>query len=75
MAGEDKRPGALDVLAESMPSRAKKLKIWAVRSVIVVAAAYAVVAMNGPAWLIWAAWIYVALTLVLAFVLTRGKMG
>ena len=59
-------------LASWMPSRSKKLKIWAIRSVLVVAAAYAIVAMNGPEWLPWAAWAYVALTLVLAFVLTRG---
>jgi hypothetical protein len=59
-------------LASWMPSRRKKLKIWAIRSVIVVAVAYGIVYLNGPAWLIWFAWAYVALTLVTAFLLTRG---
>jgi hypothetical protein len=69
MSDDNKQSG----LSGWMPSRSRKLKIWAVRSVIVIAAAYGVVALNGPVWLIWAAWAYVALTLVLAFVLTRGK--
>ncbi len=71
MIDDNKQP--TNSLADWMPSRSRKLKIWAIRSVIVIAAAYGIVALNGPAWLIWVAWAYVALTLVLAFVLTRGK--
>ncbi|OIP86917.1 MAG: hypothetical protein AUK37_02420 [Rhodobacterales bacterium CG2_30_65_12] len=70
MSDENKAPGT--GFAGWMPSRKRKLTIWAIRSLIVVLAAYGIVAMNGPAWLIWVAWAYVALTLVLAFVLTRG---
>jgi len=54
-----------------MPGRKEKLRIWAIRSVIVILAAYLFVRMGVGAWFIWAAWAYVALTLVLAFVLTR----
>lgn len=56
-----------------MPSRKAKLKIWAIRSVVVVVAAYIFVAAGVGAWFIWAAWAYVAVTLVLAFVLTRPQ--
>jgi hypothetical protein len=69
---EDKKTDATR-LASWMPSRKQKLKIWAIRSVIVMVLFYAIVAMNGPSWLIWVGWAYVALTLVLAFVLTRGN--
>jgi len=55
-----------------MPDRRTKLRIWAIRSVIVIAAAYAFVAMGVASWLIWVAWAYVALTLGLAFWLTKG---
>lgn len=71
MTNDDKK-SLTDDLAGWMPTRSKKLKIWAIRSVIVVAAAYGVVAMNGPSWLIWLAWAYVALTLATAFLLTRN---
>jgi fatty acid desaturase len=73
MADEKPRLNALSMIAAGMPSRRQKLKIWAIRSVIVIAAAYGIVSLNGPAWLIWLAWAYVALTLVLAFVMTRGQ--
>jgi len=72
MSADDKSPSLAAAVAAGMPDRKKKLKIWAIRSVIVIAAAYAIVAMHGPSWLIWLGWAYVALTLVLAFVLTRG---
>jgi len=68
---DDKTP-ATD-LASWMPTRKRKLKIWAVRSVIALALAYGIVSMNGPSWLIWVAWAYVALTLATAFLLTRTK--
>ena len=58
-------------LSGMMPSRQKKLKIWAIRSLIVIVAAYLFVRMGVGPWFIWAAWAYVAVTLVLAFVLTR----
>ncbi len=67
-----KSTGTLSAL---MPSRKAKLKIWAIRSLIVVLAAYLFVRMGVGAWFIWAAWAYVAVTLVLAFVLTRGQTG
>lgn len=54
----------LKAAAQSFPDLKKKLKIWAIRSVIVVVLAYVIVAFNGPTWLIWAAWIYVGVTLV-----------
>ncbi|GKY86148.1 hypothetical protein [Sinisalibacter aestuarii] len=73
MSDDNKEPASN--LASWMPSRGKKLKIWAIRSVIVVAAAYGIVALNGPGWLIWLAWAYVAVTLVTAFLLTRGQGG
>jgi len=69
---DEKPTGGLSGL---MPSRQKKLKIWAIRSVIVVLAAYLFVRMGVGAWFIWAAWAYVAVTLVLAFVLTRPQSG
>ncbi|MCB1328074.1 MAG: hypothetical protein KDK28_00780 [Maritimibacter sp.] len=69
---EKKSVGGLTAL---MPSRKAKLKIWAIRSVIVVLAAYLFVRMGVGAWFIWAAWAYVAVTLVLAFVLTRPQAG
>ena len=69
---EKKSVGGLTAL---MPSRKAKLKIWAIRSVIVVLAAYLFVRMGVGAWFIWAAWAYVAVTLVLAFVLTRPQTG
>lgn len=56
-----------------MPDRRTKLKIWAIRSVIVIIAAYVFVWAGVASWLIWAAWAYIALTLVLAFVLTSRK--
>ncbi|RME15452.1 MAG: hypothetical protein D6801_07405 [Alphaproteobacteria bacterium] len=57
-----------------MPARKAKLKFWAKRSAVVLVLAYGAVALNGPGWLVWAAWAYVALTLVTAFLLTRpGK--
>ena len=62
-------------LSGLMPSREKKLKIWAIRSVIVIVAAYIFVAAGVGSWFLWAAWAYVALTLVLAFVLTRPASG
>jgi len=62
-------------LSAMMPSRKAKLKIWAIRSVIVVVAAYVFVRMGVGPWFIWAAWAYVAATLVLAFVLTRPAAG
>ena len=58
-----------------MPTRKAKLKIWAIRSVIVIVAAYIFVRMGVGSWFLWAAWAYVALTLVLAFVLTRPGPG
>ncbi len=67
---DNKSTGGLTAL---MPSRKAKLKIWAIRSVIVVLAAYLFVRMGVGAWFIWAAWAYVAVTLVLAFVLTRPQ--
>jgi predicted Na+-dependent transporter len=60
----------IDNIASHLPSLKRKLTIWAIRSVIVVAAAYAIVAMHGPAWLITVAWVYVGATLVLAFVMS-----
>ena len=69
---EKKSVGGLTAL---MPARKTKLKIWAIRSVIVVLAAYLFVRMGVGAWFIWAAWAYVAVTLVLAFVLTRPQTG
>ena len=62
-------------LSGLMPSRKAKLKIWAIRSVIVIVAAYIFVAAGVGPWFIWAAWAYVAVTLVLAFVLTRPSSG
>jgi hypothetical protein len=56
--------GHIGVFASSMPSMKKKLVIWAVRSVIAVALAYGIVALNGPGWLIPAAWIYVGVSLL-----------
>ena len=72
MSNDNKPTGALSAL---MPSRRAKLKIWAIRSLIVVVAAYIFVRMGVGAWFIWVAWAYVAVTLVLAFVLTRGQTG
>ena len=62
-------------LSGLMPSRQKKLKIWAIRSVIVIVAAYIFVAAGVGSWFLWAAWAYVALTMVLAVVLTRPPSG
>ncbi|WP_139828236.1 hypothetical protein [Maritimibacter sp. HL-12] len=56
-------------------SRAQRLRRWAIRSVIVVAVAYGIVYLNGPTWLVWVAWAYVALTLATAFLLTRPGTG
>jgi len=77
MVDEDKdkkAPTFLEAVAAGVGqrSRAERLKRWAIRSVIVVAVAYGIVYLNGPAWLIWLAWAYVALTLVTAFLLARG---
>ena len=58
-----------------MPSRKAKLKIWAIRSLIVIVAAYLFHRAGVGTWFIWAAWAYVAATLVLAFVLTRPQSG
>ena len=69
---DDKPTGGLSGL---MPSRQKKLKIWAIRSVIVIVAAYIFVRMGVGSWFLWVAGAYVALTLVLAFVLTRPSSG
>ena len=69
----DKKPTS--ALSALMPSRKAKLKIWAIRSLIVIVAAYIFVRMGVGSWFIWAAWAYVAVTLVLAFVLTRGQTG
>ena len=69
----DKKPTS--ALSALMPSRKAKLKIWAIRSVIVIVAAYIFVSVGVGAWFIWAAWAYVAATLVLAFVLTRPQSG
>jgi len=63
------------VLGALMPSRKAKLKIWAIRSGVVIVAAYVFVRMGVGPWFIWAAWAYVGLTLVLAFVLTRPSSG
>ena len=72
MSDENKPTSAFGAL---MPSRKAKLKIWAIRSVIVIVAAYIFVRMGVGSWFIWAAWAYVAVTLVLAFVLTRPQSG
>ena len=69
---DDKPTGAFGAL---MPSRKAKLKIWAIRSLIVIVAAYIFVRMGVGSWFISVAWAYVALTLVLAFVLTRPSSG
>jgi fatty acid desaturase len=71
---EKKAPSFLEAVAAGVGerSRAQRLRRWAIRSVIVVAVAYGIVYLNGPAWLIWLAWAYVALTLVTAFLLSRG---
>jgi hypothetical protein len=71
MANDNNLPGG--DFSTWMPDRKRKLKIWAIRSVVVVLAAYGIVWMNGPSWLIWLAWAYVALTLATAFLLTRNK--
>ena len=65
-------PGGLTAL---MPSRQAKLKIWAIRSVIVLVAAAIFVSAGVGTWFLWAALAYVAVTLVLAFVLTRPQGG
>ncbi|PID37328.1 MAG: hypothetical protein CR993_00835 [Rhodobacterales bacterium] len=57
--------------AAMMPDRRTKLKIWAIRSVIVLVVAGLLVWAGVAPWLFWAALGYVGLTLVLAFVLTR----
>jgi len=56
-----------------MPNRRTKLRIWAIRSLIVIVAAYIFVSLGVASWLIWVAWAYVALTLGLAFWLTKGQ--
>lgn len=70
---KDTKPNLGGALSANLPTRKKKLTIWAIRSVIAVGAAYAIVAMNGPGWLVWAAWAYVAVTLALAFVLSKPQ--
>jgi len=69
---EDKPTSSLSAL---MPSRKAKLKIWAIRSAVVLVAAFLFVQAGVAPWFFWAALAYVALTLVLAFVLTKPGNG
>ncbi|PIE06619.1 MAG: hypothetical protein CSA74_11360 [Rhodobacterales bacterium] len=62
-------------VAAMMPDRRTRLKIWAIRSAIVMVAAGLFVRAGVAPWFFWAALGYVGLTLVLAFALTRPGSG
>lgn len=52
-------------------TRRMRIRIWAIRSVIVILATYIFVLLGVASWVVWLALAYVALTLGVTFWMTR----